>query len=77
MQDLIRVLNRSFLVFQRMNYLTVKKDPPFLPPNYLDYTDCSVRFELFYSKIRKLGILSNEDLDFVKASIKEAALSSY
>ena len=31
----------------------------------------------FYRNIRNLGILSNEDLDFVKTRTKEAALSSY
>ena len=33
--------------------------------------------ELFFRDIRDLDILSNEDLDFVKWKIKEAALSSY
>ena len=37
-----------------------------LPPKYLDYADYSVNFELFYRNICNLGILSNEDLDFVK-----------
>ena len=32
---------------------------------------------MFYRDIRNLGILSNEDLDFVKTRTKEAALSSY
>ena len=48
-----------------------------LPPKYLDYADYLVNFELFYRNIRKLGILSNENLDFVKTRTKEAALSSY
>ena len=48
-----------------------------LAPKYLDYADCLVNFELFYRNIRNLGILSNEDLDFVKTRTKEAALSSY
>ena len=48
-----------------------------LPPKYLDYADYLVNFELFYRNIRNLGILSNEDLDFVKTRTKEAALSSY
>ena len=47
-----------------------------LPPKYLDYADYLANFELFYRNIRNLGILSNEDLDFVKRT-KEAALSSY
>ena len=48
-----------------------------LPFKHLDYTDYLVNFELFYRNIRNLGILSNEDLDFVKTRTKEAALSSY
>ena len=32
---------------------------------------------MFDTNIRNLGILSNEDLDFVKTKTKEAALSSY
>ena len=43
----------------------------------MDYADYLVNFELFYRNIRNLGILSNEDLDFVKTRTKEAALSSY
>ena len=39
--------------------------------------DYLVRFELFFRDIRNLDILSNEDLDFLKAKTKEAALSSY
>ena len=48
-----------------------------LPPKYLDYADYLVNFELFYSIIRNLGILSKKDLDFVKTRTKEAPLSSY
>ena len=48
-----------------------------LPFKHLDYTDYLVNFELFYRNIHNLGILSNEDLDFVKTRTKEAALSSY
>ena len=43
----------------------------------MDYADYLVNFELFYRNICNLGILSNEDLDFVKTRTKEAALSSY
>ena len=43
----------------------------------LDYADYLVQFELFFRDIRDLDILSNEDLDFVKAKTKEVALSSY
>ena len=48
-----------------------------LPPKYLDYADYLVNFELLYRNIRNLGILANEDLDFVKTRTKNAALSSY
>ena len=48
-----------------------------LPPKYLDYAVYLVNFELFYRNIRNLGILSNEDLDFIKIRTKEAALSFY
>ena len=36
-----------------------------------------VNFELLFRDIRNLDILSNEDLDFLKANIKESTLSSY
>ena len=42
-----------------------------LPPKYLDYADYLVNFELFYRNIRNLGILSNENLDFVKTRTKK------
>ena len=42
----------------------------------LDYADYLANFELFYRNIGNLGILPNEDLDFVKTRIKEAALST-
>ena len=70
-------------VFLSMNYLTVKKRLLAkglnfgLPPKHLHYADYLANFELFYRNIRNLGILSNEDLDFVKTRTKEAALSSY
>ena len=48
-----------------------------LPRKYLDCAECMVNFELFYRNIRNLGILSNEDLDFVKKRTKEAAFSSH
>ena len=48
-----------------------------IPCKKLDYADYLVHFELFFRDIRNLDILSNEDLDFVKAKTKEAALSSY
>ena len=48
-----------------------------LPPKKLNYADFLVNFELFYRSIRKLDVLSNGDLDFVKTKIKDAALSSF
>ena len=48
-----------------------------LPPKQLKYADYLVHFELFYRDIRNLGILSNEDLDFVKTKTMETALSSF
>ena len=48
-----------------------------IPCKTLDYADYLVQFKLFFRDIRNLDILSNEDLDFVKAKTKEAALSSY
>ena len=75
------ILVRSFLFFQSMNCLTVKKGLNrltfSLPPKYLEYADYLVNFEQLYRNIRNLGILSNEDPDFVKTRTKEAAKSSY
>ena len=48
-----------------------------IPCKKLDYANNLVQFELFFRDIRNLSILSNEDFGFVKAKIKEAALSSY
>ena len=47
-----------------------------LLPKYLDDVDYLVNFELLCRNICNFGILSNEDLDFVKTRIKEVALSS-
>ena len=47
------------------------------PCKKLDDADYLVQFELSFRDTRNLDILSNEDLDFVKAKIKEAELSSY
>ena len=43
----------------------------------LDYVDYLGQFELFFRDIRYLDVLSNEDLDFVKANTKETALAFY
>ena len=43
----------------------------------MDYVEYLLDFDLFYRNIRNLGILSNENLDFVKTRTKEAAPSSY
>ena len=68
-------------IFQSMNCLNVKKSLNGLtfnlPLKYLEYADYLVNFEWLYRNIRNLGILSNEDPDFVKTRTKEAAKSSY
>ena len=46
------------------------------PPKYQDYADYLVNFELIHRNIGNLGILPNEDLDFIKTTAKEVALSS-
>ena len=43
----------------------------------MDYVEYLLDFDLFYRNIRNLGILSNENLDFVKTRTKEPTLSSY
>ena len=48
-----------------------------IPCKKLGYEDYLVQFELFFRDIRHLDILSNEDLDFVRAKTKEAALPFY
>ena len=46
-------------------------------PSRLKYANYLVHFELFYRDIGNLEILSNEDLDFVKAKSKGTALSLF
>ena len=48
-----------------------------IPCKKLDYANYLLQFELFFRDIPNLDILSHEDLHFVKAKTKEAALSSY
>ena len=48
-----------------------------IPPRKLNYADYLVNYELFYRDIRNLDMLSNENLDFLKTKVKDAALSSY
>ena len=48
-----------------------------IPCKKLYDVDYLVQFELFFRDIHNLEILSNEDLDFVKAKTKETVLSSY
>ena len=48
-----------------------------LPPTQLHYSGYLVNHKLFLRIARKLSILSNEDLGFVKTQIKETAHSSY
>ena len=47
-----------------------------IPCKKLGYADYLVKFELFFRGISNLDIVSNEDLDFVKAKTKEPGLSS-
>ena len=81
------ILVSSFLIFQSLNCekrildcekrILAKGWNFSFPPKYLDYADYLVNFELFYKNICSLGILPNEDLDFVKTRTKEAVLSFY
>ena len=48
-----------------------------IPCKKLYDVDYLVQFDLFFRDIHNLEILSNEDLDFVKAKTKETVLSSY
>ena len=48
----------------------------FFPPKQLKYADYLLNFELFFRDICKLGILSNENLEFLKIKIEDVALSS-
>ena len=45
-----------------------------IPPKKLNYADYLVNFGLFYRSIYNLDGMSNENLDFVKTKIKDAAL---
>ena len=47
-----------------------------LPPKQLSYSDL-INFGLFYRSIDNLKILSGDNLDFIKTSIKDTALTSY
>ena len=68
----------DFELFDCKNRFLLKDLNFSLPPRYLDDADCLVNFKLFYKNIRNLGILSNEDIGFVKnKQTREAALSSY
>ena len=48
-----------------------------IPCKMLDYVDYLGQFKLLFRDIRYLDVLSNEDLDFVKANTKETALAFY
>ena len=48
-----------------------------IPPKKLNYADCLANFELFYRSIYNLDSISNENLDFVKTKIADAALTSF
>ena len=46
-----------------------------LPPKKFNYADYWTNFELFYRNIQNLDVLPNGGLDFVKTTIKDAALA--
>ena len=48
-----------------------------IPPKKLNYADYLSNFQLCYRSIYNLYSMSNENLDFVKTKIKDAALTSY
>lgn len=48
-----------------------------LPPKNLGYAKYMANFELFYRSIHNLGILFNEDLEFLKLRTIEVASSSH
>ena len=48
-----------------------------IPTKKLNYADYIVKFELFYRSIYNLDGMSNENLDFVKNIVKNAALTSF
>ena len=48
-----------------------------IPPKKLNYANYLLNFELFYRSIYNLDNISNENLDFVKTKIKDAALTSF
>ena len=72
------ILNFSKYVLSDIEKKLLAKGLKFcLPPKQLKYADYLVHSELFYRDILNLEILSNEDLNFVKAKTKETALSSF
>ena len=72
------IFNFSKYVLSDIEKKLLKKGLSFcLPPKQLKYAYYLIQFEFFYRDIRKLEILSNEELDFVKTKTKEAALSSF
>ena len=48
-----------------------------LPPKQLIYSDYLINFELFYRSNDNLKIISGDNLDFIKARIKDTALTSF
>ena len=48
-----------------------------LPPKKLNYSDYLVNFELFYTSIDNLNILSGDNLDYAKTKIKDLVLISF
>ena len=48
-----------------------------LPPKQLSYSDYLIKFELFHTSTDKSKILSGDNLDFIKTSIKDTTLTSF
>lgn len=58
-------------------YVFVKSLKFSISPKKLNYADWYHSFELLYRSISNIGDMPNQNLDFVKAKIKDAALTSF
>ena len=72
------------IIFNYSSYTLTKSEKGLLckglnfaiPPDKLEYSDCLFPFELLYRDIKDLD-LPNEKANFLKAKIKDCALSSF
>ena len=72
------IFNYSSYVLSEVEKSLLMKSLNFsIPPEKLNHADYLVNFELFYTDIRNLRVLSVEDLDFKKTKLKDIALSSF